>query len=82
VVETNVGFLPGGNGRSPFVATGFRGNGMTFGTLGAHDGGDECWQAKSMAELFRPAAKEVLMAPTWHYSRENKDYPTFSSAWL
>jgi glycine/D-amino acid oxidase-like deaminating enzyme/nitrite reductase/ring-hydroxylating ferredoxin subunit len=60
-----------------FIATGFSGNGMTFGTLGgmmmadAVIGGDNPW-----ADLFDPARKKIRGA-AWDYVTENKDYPYY-----
>lgn len=58
-----------------FVATGFAGNGMTFGTLGAMmavdaiQGRGNPWQ-----KLFSPHRKKLRHAAL-AYLRENKDYP-------
>ena len=60
-----------------FAATGFSGNGMTFGTLGAliafdrimHDANP--WQA-----LFAPD-RTVLPGHVWDYLLQNKDYPYY-----
>jgi glycine/D-amino acid oxidase-like deaminating enzyme/nitrite reductase/ring-hydroxylating ferredoxin subunit len=78
VVETNDG-LPfiGETSDGQFVATGFSGNGMTFGTLGAMMACDAAmgrnnpWQA-----LFDPSRKKLL-GGTWDYIRENLDYPYY-----
>jgi glycine/D-amino acid oxidase-like deaminating enzyme/nitrite reductase/ring-hydroxylating ferredoxin subunit len=75
VIETNDG-LPyiGENAPRQFVATGFAGNGMTFGTIAAlmaRDwmlGRDNPWR-----EIFDPHRTSVR-AGAWDYLKENKDY--------
>jgi glycine/D-amino acid oxidase-like deaminating enzyme/nitrite reductase/ring-hydroxylating ferredoxin subunit len=76
VIETKDG-LPyiGEFGERQFIATGFSGNGMTFGTLGAMmavdavQGRENAWQ-----KIFLPTRKKVRGA-TLGYLRENKDFP-------
>jgi glycine/D-amino acid oxidase-like deaminating enzyme/nitrite reductase/ring-hydroxylating ferredoxin subunit len=76
VIETNDG-LPfiGPETERQFIATGFAGNGLTFGTLAgmmARDwvlGRDNPWQ-----DLFLTDRK-TLRAGAWDYLRENVDYP-------
>jgi Rieske Fe-S protein len=76
VIETNDG-LPfiGEVATNQFVATGFAGNGMTFGTLAARMavdavlGRDNRWK-----KLFDPERRKWL-GGTWTYLAENKDYP-------
>ncbi len=78
VVETNDG-LPfiGETQDRQFVATGFAGNGMTFGTLGGMMAVDGMERRKNpWAELFAPTRKK-LKGGTWHYLKENKDYPYY-----
>ncbi len=78
VVETNDG-LPfiGASAPHQYVATGFAGNGMTFGTLAAMmirdaiEGKSNPWQ-----ELFDVHRKK-FRGGTWRYLTENKDYPYF-----
>jgi glycine/D-amino acid oxidase-like deaminating enzyme/nitrite reductase/ring-hydroxylating ferredoxin subunit len=78
VVETNDG-LPfiGETSDRQFAATGFSGNGMTFGTLAglmAHDtviGRRNPWR-----ELFDPSRKK-LRGGAWDYIKENVDYPYY-----
>jgi glycine/D-amino acid oxidase-like deaminating enzyme/nitrite reductase/ring-hydroxylating ferredoxin subunit len=78
VVETNDG-LPfiGETSSGQFVATGFSGNGMTFGTLAgmmAHDwatGRKNPWR-----DLFDPG-RTKLLGGTWDYIKENVDYPYY-----
>ena len=78
VIETNDG-LPfiGELTEKQFGATGFAGNGMTFGTLGAMMAVD--WVAKKRnpwIDLFEPGRKKLL-GGTWTYLKENKDYPYY-----
>ena len=78
VIETNDG-LPfiGETAERQFAATGFGGNGMTFGTLGAMMAVDACLGRKNPWEdLFSPKRKK-LRGGTWHYLKENKDYPYY-----
>jgi glycine/D-amino acid oxidase-like deaminating enzyme/nitrite reductase/ring-hydroxylating ferredoxin subunit len=78
VVETNDG-LPfiGETAESQFVATGFSGNGMTFGTLSGMMAVDAFLGRKNpWAELFSPHRKKVR-GGTWNYLTENKDYPYY-----
>jgi glycine/D-amino acid oxidase-like deaminating enzyme/nitrite reductase/ring-hydroxylating ferredoxin subunit len=78
VVETNDG-LPfiGETSSKQFAATGYAGNGMTFGTLAgmmAHDcaiGRRNPW-----SDLFDPG-RAKLRGGTWHYIKENLDYPYY-----
>ena len=78
VVETPDG-LPylGSHGDRQYIATGFAGNGMTFGTLGAMIavdgivGGSNPW-----AELFDTSRRKIR-GGAWNYLTENKDYPYY-----
>jgi glycine/D-amino acid oxidase-like deaminating enzyme/nitrite reductase/ring-hydroxylating ferredoxin subunit len=78
VIETNDG-LPyiGESAPHQFVATGFSGNGMTFGTLGAMMACDAmARRANPWAELFAVHRKKVF-GGTWNYLSENVDYPYY-----
>ena len=78
VVETNDG-LPfiGETADAQFVATGFSGNGITFGTLSGMMAVDAFLGRKNpWAELFSPHRKKVR-GGTWNYLTENKDYPYY-----
>lgn len=78
VVETNDG-LPyiGETAERQFAATGFSGNGMTFGTLAAIMACDNLEGRKNpWAELFDPHRKRLL-GGAWDYIRENFDYPYY-----
>jgi glycine/D-amino acid oxidase-like deaminating enzyme/nitrite reductase/ring-hydroxylating ferredoxin subunit len=78
VIETPDG-LPyiGRSAEHQYLATGFSGNGLTFGTLGAMMIGDAIlgrpnpWQ-----ELFDPSRK-ALGRGLWDYVKENADYPYY-----
>lgn len=78
VIETNDG-LPfiGELTEKQFGATGFAGNGMTFGTLGAMMASDALAKRRNpWQELFDPGRKKIL-GGTWNYLKENKDYPYY-----
>ncbi len=77
VIETPDG-LPyiGETNAGEFIATGFSGNGMTFGTLAAQMAHD--WvqgQANPWRALFDPHRKKLSGA--WDYLVENKDFPYY-----
>ncbi len=60
-----------------FVATGFAGNGMTFGTLSAMMAVDAAMgRANPWRDLFHPDRK-IVRGGVWDYLRENKDYPFY-----
>ncbi|HEX3149751.1 MAG TPA: FAD-dependent oxidoreductase [Gemmataceae bacterium] len=60
-----------------FVATGFAGNGMTFGTVAAMMAADRFASRKNpWTNLFDPARTKVLTG-VWDYLRENLDYPYY-----
>ncbi|MEO6004028.1 MAG: FAD-dependent oxidoreductase [Opitutus sp.] len=76
VIETNDG-LPfiGETSENQFASTGYAGNGMTFGTLGAIMAVDRLLKRKNpWEELFEIDRKKIL-GSTWSYLMENKDYP-------
>ena len=78
VIETTDGmpFL-GETAERQFVATGFSGNGMTFGTLGAMMACDRVLgQRNPWQGLFAPD-RSVLRNGLWNYLLENKDYPYY-----
>jgi glycine/D-amino acid oxidase-like deaminating enzyme/nitrite reductase/ring-hydroxylating ferredoxin subunit len=78
VIETNDG-LPfiGESDPGQFIATGFSGNGMTFGTLSAMMANDWVAQKKNpWTDLFSPSRKK-LKGGTWDYVKENLDYPYY-----
>ena len=78
VIETHDG-LPfiGETADAQFAATGFSGNGMTFGTLAAMMACD--WtlgRPNPWRDLFSPS-RSGLRGGAWDYVRENKDYPYY-----
>jgi Rieske Fe-S protein len=78
VIETNDS-LPfiGENAERQFIATGFCGNGITFGTLSAMMSRDWVTGAKNpWSELFSPDRK-MIRSGIWDYLQENKDYPYY-----
>jgi glycine/D-amino acid oxidase-like deaminating enzyme/nitrite reductase/ring-hydroxylating ferredoxin subunit len=78
VIETPDG-LPyiGDTADRQFAATGFAGNGMTFGTLAAMMACDRFLGRKNpWTDLFDPGRKKIKGA-LWDYIRENKDYPYY-----
>jgi glycine/D-amino acid oxidase-like deaminating enzyme/nitrite reductase/ring-hydroxylating ferredoxin subunit len=78
VIETPDG-LPyiGETADHEFSATGFSGNGMTFGTLAGIMAADYVQDRRNpWSELFKPGRTKILHA-AWDYIRENKDYPYY-----
>jgi len=78
VVETPDG-LPyiGETAEDQFAATGFAGQGMTFGTLGGMMAADSFLKRDNpWKELFSPARK-AIRAGKLDYARENADYPLY-----
>jgi len=78
IIETSDG-LPyiGENAERQFIATGFCGNGITFGTISAMMARDWATGAKNpWTELFSPDRK-IVRGGVWNYLRENKDYPYY-----
>jgi Rieske Fe-S protein len=78
VIETNDG-LPyiGETGEKQFVATGFAGNGMTFGTLGAMMATDRILGRKNPWQELFDVGRNKLKGGTWDYLKENIDYPYY-----
>jgi glycine/D-amino acid oxidase-like deaminating enzyme/nitrite reductase/ring-hydroxylating ferredoxin subunit len=78
VIETSDGLpLMGETSDRQFVATGYAGNGMTFGTLAAMMAVDAVQKRKNpWAELFN-LGRKTLRGGTWTYVSENKDYPYY-----
>jgi glycine/D-amino acid oxidase-like deaminating enzyme/nitrite reductase/ring-hydroxylating ferredoxin subunit len=78
VIETPDG-LPyiGRTAEHQFTATGFGGNGMTFGTLGAMIVSDTILGRRNpWADLFDPD-RSALRHGAWRYLTENADYPYY-----
>jgi glycine/D-amino acid oxidase-like deaminating enzyme/nitrite reductase/ring-hydroxylating ferredoxin subunit len=78
VVETNDG-LPyiGETADKQFVATGFSGNGMTFGTLAAMMALDRVTGRKNPWQDLFDVSRKKLKGGTWDYLKENIDYPYY-----
>jgi glycine/D-amino acid oxidase-like deaminating enzyme/nitrite reductase/ring-hydroxylating ferredoxin subunit len=67
----------GENAEHQFIATGFCGNGITFGTVSAMMALDWAMGQKNpWSDLFAVDRKKIKGA-TWNYLRENKDYPYY-----
>jgi Rieske Fe-S protein len=67
----------GENADRQFVATGYCGNGITFGTVAAIMARDWATGRKNpWSDLFAVDRKK-LKGATWNYLRENKDYPYY-----
>ena len=78
VIETHDG-LPylGRNADHQYIATGFAGNGMTFGTLGAMIAADGILgRTNPWTELFDTGRTKIRYG-LWDYISENKDYPYY-----
>jgi Rieske Fe-S protein len=78
VIETNDG-LPfiGETSKHQFAATGYAGNGMTFGTLAGMMARDAALGLKNpWQELFDVGRTKVL-GGAWDYLKENVDYPYY-----
>jgi Rieske Fe-S protein len=84
VIETNDG-LPyiGETAPHQFAATGFSGNGMTLGTLGAMMAVDAMLKRKNPWSGIFDVHRKKLIGGTWDYLAENKDYPYYMArTWL
>ena len=67
----------GPNESDQFIATGYNGNGFTFGVIAAAMARDWVTGVKNpWRDLFSPTRKKVR-GGTWDYIRENKDYPYY-----
>jgi glycine/D-amino acid oxidase-like deaminating enzyme/nitrite reductase/ring-hydroxylating ferredoxin subunit len=67
----------GENAEHQFVATGYCGNGITFGTVAAMMARDWATARKNpWTDLFAVDRKKIKGA-AWNYLRENKDYPYY-----
>ena len=78
VIETPDG-LPyiGRSADHQYLATGFGGNGLTFGTLAGMMISDAILeQSNPWADLFDPSRK-ALVRSAWDYVKENVDYPYY-----
>jgi glycine/D-amino acid oxidase-like deaminating enzyme/nitrite reductase/ring-hydroxylating ferredoxin subunit len=76
VIETVDGLPYIGVTKDQFIATGFSGTGITFGTLAGMMFHDHVMEITNpWTELFKPDRKKL--SETWNYIRENKDYPYY-----
>ena len=67
----------GQNAERQFIATGYCGNGITFGTIAASMALDWAIGTKNpWTDLFAVDRKKIKGA-TWNYLKENKDYPYY-----
>jgi glycine/D-amino acid oxidase-like deaminating enzyme/nitrite reductase/ring-hydroxylating ferredoxin subunit len=78
VIESHDGLpLIGETAKRQFVATGFSGNGITFGTLAAMMICDAIMGRKNpWRELFSPHRKQIR-GGVWNYLTENLEYPYY-----
>ena len=78
VIETNDG-LPfiGETSDRQFVATGFAGNGMTFGTLAAMMARDAVLGLKNPWQELFDTGRTKIKGGAWDYVKENLDYPYY-----
>lgn len=78
VIETNDG-LPyiGETAERQFAATGFAGNGMTFGTLAAMMITDAVLERNNPWQNIFSVSRKKLRGGTWDYLKENFDYPYY-----
>src|SRR5436190_10412213 len=78
VIETNDG-LPyiGTIAERQFVATGFSGNGMTFGTLAGMMACDAVVGRKSPWQEIFDVNRTKLLGGAWDFIKENLDYPYY-----
>ncbi len=60
-----------------FVATGFAGNGMTFGTLSAMIARDAITAAKNPWQQLFDTERSIALRGPWKYLTENVDYPYY-----
>lgn len=78
VIETNDGLpLIGETAPHQFAATGYGGNGMTFGTLGAMMAVDAMLGRRNPWQKLLDVHRKKVFGGTWDYLTENKDYPYY-----
>jgi glycine/D-amino acid oxidase-like deaminating enzyme/nitrite reductase/ring-hydroxylating ferredoxin subunit len=78
VIETKDG-LPFIGETSPrqFAATGYAGNGITFGTIAAMMARDYVLGRRNPWDELFNAGRTKILAGAWDYVKENKDYPYY-----
>jgi len=78
IINTNDGLpLIGEIADRQFVATGFSGNGMTFGTLSGLMACDAALGKKNPWKSLFDVHRKNIFGGTWNYLKENKDYPYY-----
>ncbi len=78
VILTNDGLpLIGETAPHQFAATGYSGNGMTFGTLGAMMAVDAVLKRKNPWQQLFDIHRHKIIGGTWDYLAENADYPYY-----
>lgn len=78
VIETPDGLpLIGRTSDHQFVATGFSGNGLTFGTVGAVMAADALTGRDNPWRKLFDATRTTLTHGAWDYLKENTDYPYY-----
>jgi glycine/D-amino acid oxidase-like deaminating enzyme/nitrite reductase/ring-hydroxylating ferredoxin subunit len=78
VIETNDGLpLIGETAPHQFVATGYSGNGMTFGTLAAMMAVDAMHKRRNPWDGLFSVHRKKILGGTWEYLAENADYPFY-----
>ncbi len=78
VIETNDG-LPfiGESAARQFVATGYAGNGMTFGTIAGMMARDAAIGRRNPWDELFDTGRTKVRGGAWDYLKENKDYPYY-----
>ena len=78
VIETNDG-LPfiGESASRQFVATGYAGNGMTFGTIAGMMARDAAIGRRNPWDELFDTGRTRVRGGAWNYLKENKDYPYY-----
>ncbi|MEP6915392.1 MAG: FAD-dependent oxidoreductase [Acidobacteriota bacterium] len=78
VIETNDG-LPfiGESASRQFVATGYAGNGVTFGTIAAMMARDAAIGRRNPWDELFDTGRTRVRGGAWDYLKENKDYPYY-----
>jgi glycine/D-amino acid oxidase-like deaminating enzyme/nitrite reductase/ring-hydroxylating ferredoxin subunit len=78
VIATNDGLpMIGETASRQFAATGFAGNGMTFGTLGAMMAADAALGRKNPWSALFDIHRTKIAGGTWNFVKENADYPYY-----
>jgi glycine/D-amino acid oxidase-like deaminating enzyme/nitrite reductase/ring-hydroxylating ferredoxin subunit len=77
VIETNDGLPYIGNMGGQFVATGFGGNGMTFGTLAGLMARDAALKIETPWQPLFSVSRKKIRGGIWNYLTENVDYPYY-----